>query len=331
MKHQKYLDGWRGLAISGVLLSHFAGLQFVNSGRLGVDLFFVLSGLLMSRILFEDKCSLSTFYRRRISRIVPVFALFLLVLFVSFAMAGIVVSFQEVLASVTFTRTFFGETRIWDSQFPIGHLWSLNVEEHSYVALSLIALLPWKKVYQGWLLIIIAALCWFAIAWCWKHPDIAPKDYMIRTECAALALLLSAGYAQIKHLFERFVQAWMAPLAFLFGCACYTEAAPDQLQPYVAPFLLAFAINHIGNSYAWVVKTLELKWLRMVGIWSFSIYLWQQPFTIWAENGQMNVALAFVSAMTLGLTSYYFYESPIRTWLNQHWGPKVVAPIAVKP
>lgn len=131
MKHQQYLDGWRGMAISGVLLSHFAGLQVVNSGRLGVDLFFVLSGLLMSRILFEDKISLATFYRRRISRIVPVFALFLLVLFSAFAAAGIAVSFKEALASATFTRTFFGEVQIWDSEFPIGHLWSLNVEEHS--------------------------------------------------------------------------------------------------------------------------------------------------------------------------------------------------------
>src|SRR5690242_12338797 len=221
MKHLAHLDGWRGLAISGVLLAHFAGTGSWGTGRLGVDLFFVLSGFLMSSILFEQQTPLPTFYRRRISRILPVFFLYLLVIFGVFAALGHVVSPIEALASFTFTRTYVGE-RIWSSAFPIGHLWSLNVEEHSYIALSLIAAIPLMRTAKGWLLIGLAALSWFATLWYWRHADVDP-DYLIRTECAALPLLLSAGYRQVRHHFEGFTRPWMAPVALLLAVFCYTQ------------------------------------------------------------------------------------------------------------
>ena len=64
-QHIEYLDGWRGVAIGMVLLSHFFRLSY-NAGRFGVDLFFVLSGFLMARILFEQRTPIAAFYRRPI-------------------------------------------------------------------------------------------------------------------------------------------------------------------------------------------------------------------------------------------------------------------------
>ncbi|HEX6636201.1 MAG TPA: acyltransferase [Steroidobacteraceae bacterium] len=315
MKHLPYLDGWRGMAISGVLVAHFLGSQYWAIGPLGVDLFFVLSGLLMSSILFEQRTPLAVFYRRRISRIIPVFILFLIVVFGTYAALGHVVSFSEALASLTFVRTYVGE-RIWSSEFPIGHLWSLNVEEHSYLALSLVAAIPFMRTAKGWLLIAAAALSWLVTYWYWKHPA-ANAEYMITSQCAALPLLLSAGYRQVRHHFAAFTRPWMAPLALIAGALCYSWFAPPFLRPFVAPFLLAFAVNHMGESP--VRRILEWKPLCLVGLWSFSIYLWQQPFFTLVEDHVLGRGIAFTCAMAVGIASFYLYEAPVRTWLNEHW------------
>ena len=136
MKHIPYLDGWRGIAIIFVLLEHFLGLDFC--GRTGVDLFFVLSGFLMSRILFIEKMPLGVFYNHRIARIIPVLYLYLLVM-------GIIgwiyirdFDINDVIYSLLFLRTYVGG-EIRAAPIPIGHLWSLNIEEHSYLLLSIIA------------------------------------------------------------------------------------------------------------------------------------------------------------------------------------------------
>ena len=76
-----YLDGWRGLAIVLVLQSHFLPSHAIDSGQLGVDIFFCLSGLLMSNLLFVKRVSLVHFYKRRISRILPAFLLFITVVY----------------------------------------------------------------------------------------------------------------------------------------------------------------------------------------------------------------------------------------------------------
>ena len=75
------LDGWRGIAILLVLQAHFLPINYIHTGRFGVDVFFVLSGLLMSNILFVKRTPLKIFYVRRISRIFPVFFVFVITVY----------------------------------------------------------------------------------------------------------------------------------------------------------------------------------------------------------------------------------------------------------
>ena len=83
-----YLDGWRGLAVLLVFVGHFITTWGVNYGRLGVELFFVLSGRLMAEILFERELDLGKFYWRRFSRVFPALLVFATVIY--FAAAGTV-------------------------------------------------------------------------------------------------------------------------------------------------------------------------------------------------------------------------------------------------
>lgn len=142
-----YLDGWRGIAISCVLVSHFLPIKGLNFGRMGVDIFFVLSGMLMANILFIKRVDLVTFYKRRISRISPVFFIFLSVICLASYILNLSKEHENYFYLITFLRSYFPESPdIWHTGIPIGHLWSLNVEEHYYIFLSFITLV---SIFKG--------------------------------------------------------------------------------------------------------------------------------------------------------------------------------------
>jgi len=331
VKHEAHLDGWRGLAIGCVLLDHFAPTQRMWNGRLGVDLFFVLSGLLMSRILFEDRMPLARFYWRRASRILPVFLLFVLTVFATARILDMPFTGRELAATLTFTRAYLPtDIPIWGVSVPVEHLWSLNVEEHSYLFLSLLASVPLLRKREGYVLFATASFCLYMVIWNWRHPlTRVTDDYMLRTECAATGLLLSAGYRQFAPYWSRFVRPWMPVLSLVLGIACYIDAAPYWLKGLVAPFLLAFAVNHIRDSFA--LPVFELKALRMLGLWSFSIYLWQQPFCLIFRHGHIAAIPATLGALGAGIISFYCYEAPIRTFLNGRFGASRQVIEATKP
>ncbi len=120
-----HLDGWRGLAILLVLQSHFLPLRGFDTGQLGVDIFFSLSGLLMSNLLFVRRVRLTDFYKRRISRILPAFVLFVFVVHGSATIAGVAWDWDEFFWTLLFMRTYLPDhPDIWNSSLPVGHLWS---------------------------------------------------------------------------------------------------------------------------------------------------------------------------------------------------------------
>jgi peptidoglycan/LPS O-acetylase OafA/YrhL len=137
--HFPWLDGWRGLAIVFLLAGHFFPVRGINLGAVGVDLFFVLSGLLMGRILFIDAVPIRTFYRRRIARIFPPAYAFLAAVLLWYLASGEEVRWREVAAAAGFLNNYVLHDG-GGQPMPFGHFWSLCVEEHSYVVLSLVAL-----------------------------------------------------------------------------------------------------------------------------------------------------------------------------------------------
>jgi peptidoglycan/LPS O-acetylase OafA/YrhL len=284
---------------------------------MGVDLFFVLSGLLMSDILFEQRTPLGTFYRRRISRVIPVFLLFIVVSLAVAASLQMQWTIPEIAATLLFARAYFpADLPIWHSETTplVGHLWSLNVEEHSYVILALLAAAP--LVRKGWAVLALAGLGLAITAYYWKAHNVL--DFSLRTETAAIPLLLSAGYRQVRF---RNVPHWMPVLALALGVMCYLTELSRALQLFAAPFLFAFAVNHIGESHRCIVRALSFRPLCFIGVWSFSIYLWQQPFFALKQSG-MNSLLAVGCGMIVSLLSFYAFEKPIREWMNANWQPK---------
>jgi peptidoglycan/LPS O-acetylase OafA/YrhL len=312
----QYLDGWRGLAILCVLIEHFFEVPGAFVGRFGVDLFFVLSGFLMSRILFEQGMPIAKFYRRRISRIMPALIVFVAVVVAAYNARGHYTSFKEVVGILTFTRTYMTPSLWTLGGAPVSNTWSLNVEEHCYLILSLVASVALLRSQASRVLLALALLTFVAIA---VHMALATPEtptFMKNTECTAAALLLSASYRRIAPGIV--VPRWAPLLAIALSGFCYAEAWGWGPRTVIAPFLLAFAVNHIGVSYPWVVKVLENSWLRLLGMLSYSVYLWQEP--VWDHREHFPYHTAVLFALAVGALSYYCIENPARRWLNAHWG-----------
>jgi len=313
-----YLDGWRGLAILLVLIAHFWQVHDPTIGRMGVDLFFVLSGLLMSHILYEKRMPIGKFYRRRISRILPVFLLFVFTVWIGWSHRG--ASWEELVTTLTFTRTYYTHPMILHSVLPDANLWSLNVEEHCYILLATIAAFAPLRKRATLILFGLAALTIPAIKLHFMLGGHVPYPYT--TECSCAGLLLSAGYRR-SFAGTWTPPPWAAPLTLGGAFLCYFQFAP-WYAPFIAgPPLLAFSVNHIQESWRWLVAVLEFRPLRVLGILSYSVYLWQQIFLTYRRDFPYHTGILF--AVGTGAVSFYLFENPARTWINAHWRPRARA------
>lgn len=315
-----YLDGWRGLAILLVLQNHFFTIHGIDTGFFGVEVFFCLSGFLMSHILFVKRTPLATFYKRRISRILPAFLFFVLVIYAISYIKNIHFTWLEFVSTLAFLRTYIPATPdIWHASVPIGHLWSLNVEEHCYIFMSLLTLLAVVRGRESAVLVgagILAIIIYFVYA---KYPGLIGDfaDPQIRTETAAANLLLSAGYFLVRERFVKYVRPWMPVVSFFMAATSYADFAPWWYSNLCTPFLLAFTINHLSEVWAPIRQALANPVLRLFGLWSYSIYLWQQPFI--HVKGIIGTVPAVAAAIFLGVASFYLLENPVRSWLNRKW------------
>lgn len=312
------LDGWRGLAILLVLQAHFLPLVGFDSGQTGVSIFFSLSGMLMSEILFVRRVPLATFYKRRVSRILPAFVFFVCTVFGVAAWLRGTGSTVEFLSTLFFMRTYYPAVPdTWHTGLPIGHLWSLNVEEHCYVFLSVITVFAILRGREAWVL-AVATLASIVLYYVYlKSASMAGQSFEIRTEVAASFLLASAGYLLVRDRVKPYVKSWMPIAAIAIAVGGFVSGARWWVSALLAPLALAFAVNHLQQMPRLCRRGLEGRALCRIGVWSYSIYLWQQPFYIYATSLPPGVPLA--GGVLLGLASFYLLENPTREWLNKHW------------
>jgi peptidoglycan/LPS O-acetylase OafA/YrhL len=314
-RHVDYLDGWRGGSIALLLIGHFnlmpliAGRNF-NPAGLAVECFFVLSGRLMADILFVRRTPLVKFYVHRISRIVPALWLFVFSMFIATQFAPrLNVEWSGVITALTFTRNYWGATDCLE------HLWSLCVEEHAYVLLSLIAVAHRRSgfnVTKILLTISIAMALNGAIQFSLMHRVLAYWQSDVRIS----SILISA--ALYLHFRERNIHPIAPVAAILAGFAIYLIGSiPNFVRFTVATSLLSFGMATADSLPTLFRNLLSLKVARYLGFWSFTLYLWQQPFTHY-DGYLLPVLLLLLSFVTL--VTFYFFEQPSRGLINRSAG-----------
>ncbi|WP_167237006.1 acyltransferase family protein [Massilia genomosp. 1] len=337
-RHIPYLDGWRGLAIIAVLISHFKSTQELSwLGEFGVQLFFVLSGFLMGKLLFIKKVPLKDFFVRRLSRVLPTFWLFVMAmaLYAAFLQTvRFVVPQGELIATLAFLRNYFpADISIWARTWPIGHLWSLSVEEHSYLFLAAGALLAsgLRHRFAGPAFLLVSTGAILAInAYYPAHPPAGATPWFLRSESAAIGLIAAAAYrvtaAATQAPWLRQTSPWLPVLTLVVAIACYSTYAHKELQYTLAPLCLAYSINHLERTPLIIRQLLASRVLQWFGVCSFSLYLWQQPFYYAVGAGAISHPAGLLGAISLGALSFHLFENPVRLYVNRKWAERRARP-----
>ena len=315
-----YLDGWRGLSIALVLIGHFFPVPGINLGVLGVEFFFVLSGRLMAEILFVERYPLKKFFKRRFSRIYPALLVFVVVAMIPLSGTFIAFKWKAALTALTFTYNYAGI--LVNRAGALDHIWSLCVEEHAYIILALISAIVARRSRVVPLLLALALLAMVngAVSYWFFHLNYETTYW--RTDVHIASILLSAAVCLLKadsKLPSLLKGPYVALAAAAAAVLLFIDPVPTPIHYLVAVPLLAIAVNVLDFSTPYLSGLLSSWPMATLGLWSYSLYLWQQPFYKFVyEQGSAPVPM-LVAVFACALASYYVVEKPARGWLNRNW------------
>ncbi|MER8631257.1 acyltransferase [Mesorhizobium opportunistum] len=315
-----YLDGWRGLSIALVLIGHFFPVPGINLGVLGVEFFFVLSGRLMGEILFIERYPLKKFFKRRFSRIYPALLVFVAVAMVALSGTFIAFKWKAALTALTFTYNYAGilVTRAG----ALDHIWSLCVEEHAYVILALISATVARRDRVIPLLLALALLAMANGAVSYWVFRLDYETTYWRTDVHIASILLSASICLLKadgRLPAMLKGPYVALAAAAGAVLLFMDPVPTPIHYLVAVPLLAIAVNALDFSTQFFSGLLSSWPMATLGLWSYSLYLWQQPFYKFVYEQGSDPWLMLAGVFACALCSYYVIERPAREWLNRNW------------
>ena len=289
----------------------------------------MLSGRLMAQILFVEHSELRAFYYRRFSRVWPTMATLVLVLMLlSWLLHEPLIDRFGVISALTYTynyASFAHRTGMID------HLWSLCVEEHTYIFLGMLALVARRFPRCLWpalLAVIFANVIDGAVSTLRLNQDYYAAYW--RTDVRMGSILMgSAAYMLKKQGLFQLSGIW--PLAIgLLGLILNINIVPDPVKYSIGSACLALAVANVDNATLAVKQLLSARAVVWVGLLSFSLYIWQQPFAeIWPHSLALRIP-RLAGTFACAIASYYFIERPARRWLNSHpprWARN--APLAV--
>ncbi len=340
------IEGMRAIAVVLVVLSH-AGIGSLEGGYVGVDVFFVISGFLITTLLFKEldrtgKISLATFYARRATRLLPASTVVLLVTVVASWLWMPATRFDSIAKDAIYA-TFYGiNWRLADEgvQYlnadaepsPLQHFWSLAVEEQFYLVwpllLLIFALLFGKRrapVVISLIVVVAASLTVSVL----QTASSAPWAYFgahTRAWELAIGAFIAVGAARLAGLPKALaaVMTWVGLVAIVASAFLYTEETPFPGYAAAVPVLGAAAIiagGATGTRHG-VVAILRTWPFQQIGKYSYSWYLWHWPVLMIVPhmldaepNIPLNLGLA-VGALVLAIGSYHLIENPAR---NHKW------------
>jgi peptidoglycan/LPS O-acetylase OafA/YrhL len=336
MKYRPEVDGLRALAVLPVIFYH-AGWSAFAGGYIGVDVFFVISGYLITSIIIEDHrshgFSIIKFYERRARRILP--ALFLM-LAVCVPLAWLTLSAPDMRSfsrAVGAVSVFVSNILFWKqsgyfnvaAEFnPLIHTWSLAVEEQFYLFFPLFFVFILRFGQKRVMLALVGVcVCSFAAAQYLLIAKPVPAFFLLPTRAWELAIgslvavhRFDRAQSQLPHRMRE-VLGLLGLGSILFGVFAFNEKTPDpgiwMLLPTVGTALIvlfATSDTHIG-------KLLSTKPLVGIGLISYSAYLWHQPLFAFAREITYRrdfyiFALLAVVALLLAFLTWKYVETPVR-------------------
>ena len=325
------LDGLRAVAILLVIKSHLTGgfynvpiwgvgrfpLRF-TLGNLGVRIFFVISGFLITTLLLREivesgRISLKQFYIRRALRILPASYFFLLCLAITVAIGILTIPKISFLASFFYFRNYLG------NDWYTGHLWSLSVEEQFYL------IWPAIMVFLGNRGALIAAFCTLPLADFMRtfRPETGFETNMDALACGCILACLwgTLGRNERWQSFLRSGFFWVIPIAVLASSKLqFLGGIWLAVGTGIVNLLIAISIERFVRYHQGVAgRLLNFRAVAFVGTLSYSLYLWQQPWIVsMGGHGIWQTApLNLILACGCAALSYTFIERPFLRLRNR--------------
>ncbi|MEM0927700.1 MAG: acyltransferase family protein [Pseudomonadota bacterium] len=332
MKYRTEIDGLRAVAVVPVILFH-AGLEVFGGGFVGVDVFFVISGYLITTILINDlekgNFSITRFYERRARRILP--ALFFVIavtfpLFFIFLLPDELANYSRSIVAVSFFVSnilFWRETGYFaaaSEEQPLLHTWSLAVEEQYYLLFPVFLLLLWAagrdRVF--WTIVAIALMSLALSEWGWRHkPD--ANFYLAPTRAWELFAGSLAAFMVAKHgVRGNNTLSAVGLTAIIVSIFFYGSGTPFPSVYALLPVIGVVLIILFAGKDTYTARILSTKPMVGIGLISYSAYLWHQPLfalaRITSPEDVSTGGFLLLAALSIALAygSWRFVEAPFR-------------------
>lgn len=334
------LDGLRGVAILVVMLFH-ANVSFLGGGFIGVDIFFVLSGFLITSLLIKEfehtgSVSLKHFYMRRILRLGPA----LLLLLVVFCIVGFIFLGEEkAIANLVDALIALAYLSNWARAFDLhppdflGHTWSLSIEEQFYILWPIVLVTLLRINKNRWVVVffaaVVALISWFLrILMAMNDVSVERLYNGLDTRADALMVGCVLGILTSSRLISErakdILAQWLKYVALSFmicllGFFVFSEWQDLRMYYFgffaVELFAVTLIFDIMINKKSMIGKILAMRWLVWVGSISYGLYLWHYPiFRTMIALGYNDWAVIFIGTFVtfaIATSSYYFLERPI--------------------
>ena len=344
IKYKPEIDGLRAIAVVAVILYHakinLFGHELFEGGYIGVDIFFVISGYLITSIILKEMIltnsfSFKNFYIRRIRRILPVL---LFIMFVSLPFAWLYLlpsSFvdfsKSLLYSLGFSSNFYfhysGQVYGAESGLlkPFLHTWSLSVEEQYYILFPGVLFITFKyfRRYIGIFLFIFFITSLYIADWGSKnHPSFS--FYVLPTRGWEVLAGSILAYLEIKldYLNKNKVLSLILPgfgfLLIIHAIFFFDNKISHPSFYTLYPVIGVCLIIWFSNRNELITKILSSKLLVGIGLISYSLYLWHYPIFAFARTIDffseelLKIMILFILVIFLSIFSYFFIERPFR-------------------
>ncbi len=339
------LDGLRAISIGLVLFGHLCGTRgfpFVSIGKqdlghLGVKVFFVISGFLITKLLVEEqraagRISLWKFYMRRCWRIFPACYAFIATLAVASAVGLIQLRPNDLSYACTYLTNHH-----FDRSWFVGHLWSLAVEEQFYWVWPGLLVLAGLRRGLIWAAVGFFTAPLLRIIILYKVPSFGPGNGMMAPTVAdalAIGCMLALGreWLEQRNWYMRVVRSrWLALSPVLILALNYPirTSVSMTVQEFFLNLVIAVTIDHCIRQRYTLLNIAPMVW---VGEISYSLYLWQQPFLNRESPGLWtSFPLSVLLALAMACASFYIIEKPCRklgkrTVAGSLWSSRVSRP-----
>ncbi|MCH8178655.1 MAG: acyltransferase [Proteobacteria bacterium] len=340
--YRREIDGLRALAVLPVILFH-AGFRSFSGGFVGVDVFFVISGYLITSILMEEiqdgRFSLLQFYERRARRILPALVT---VIVASTAVAVALLDpeplreYGQSLVSVSVSASniyFWLKSGYFDADSelkPMLHTWSLAVEEQYYLLFPLFLRFAWGKgrAKAFWLIAGVALASLALSEWGWRTWPMANFYLAFSRGWELLVGGMAAFIVQRRGVRKNNLLSLLGLAAIVFAMFAYDQSTPFPSLYAVVPVVGVLLLVLFASADSWGAKMLGARWLVGVGLISYSAYLWHQPIFAFiryhgnrlslglglplVEPSTATMGGAVLLSLALAGLSWRFVEQPFR-------------------